>query len=62
MVSVKVRVYLLHLLCFYHAYCTLVMRNCYVTGGILISFPISRFTVVSIATACLIISIAVCSY
>jgi len=27
-----------HLLCFYQAYCTLVMRNCYVTSGALTSF------------------------
>jgi len=42
MVSVKVgvrfRVYLLHLLRFYQAYCTLVVRDCYVTGGVLITF------------------------
>jgi len=33
--EVKARfwVYLLHLLCFYQGYCTLVMRYCYVTRG-----------------------------
>jgi len=44
-------VHLLHLLRFYQAYCTLVVRNCYVTGGVLISFLISRSTCVSTATA-----------
>jgi len=41
------------LLRFYQAYCTHVMRNCwcYVTGGVLINFLISRSTGVSIATA-----------
>jgi len=46
-----VKVYLLHLLRFYQAYCTLVVRNCYVTDGVLISFVISKSTGVSIATA-----------
>jgi len=32
-------------------YCTVVERYCYVTGSILISFPISRSTGVSVATA-----------
>jgi len=41
----------LHLLPFYQAYCTRVMRYCYVTGGIFISFLISRSTGISIATA-----------
>jgi len=43
-VKVRFRVYHLHLLRFYQAYCTLVVRNsnCYVTGGVLISFLISR--------------------
>jgi len=27
-------VYLLHLVRFYQAYCTLVVRYCYVTGGV----------------------------
>jgi len=31
----------------YQAYCTLVMRNCYVTSGVFISFQISRTTGVS---------------
>jgi len=35
MVKVKFRVYLLHLLRFYQAYCTLVVRYCYITGVIL---------------------------
>jgi len=30
---VRFRVYLSHLLCFYQAYCTLVMRYCHVTKG-----------------------------
>jgi len=38
------------MLCFYQAYSTLVVRNCYVTGGVLTSFLISRSTGVSIAT------------
>jgi len=50
-VRVRFRVYLLHLLRFHQTYCTLVVRNCYVTGGVLISFLISRSTGVSIATA-----------
>jgi len=33
MVKVKFRVYLLHLVRFYQAYCILVVRYCYVTGG-----------------------------
>jgi len=32
--AVKVRVYLLHLVRFYQAYCTLVVHYCYVTGGV----------------------------
>jgi len=48
-----VKVYLLHLLHFYlEAYCTLVMLNYYVTGGVLISFLISRFTGISTALPC----------
>jgi len=43
--------YLLRLLHFYQAYCTLVMCYCCVTGGVLISFQISRSIGVSIATA-----------
>jgi len=42
---VRFRVYLLHLLRFYQAHCTLVVRNCYVTGGVLICisyFKINR--------------------
>jgi len=39
------KVHLLCLLRFYQAYCTLVMRYCYVTGGVCISFQISRSTV-----------------
>ena len=50
-VKVKFAVYLLHLFRFYQAYCTLVVCNCYITGGALISFLISRSTGVSIATA-----------
>ena len=50
-VRVKFRVYLLRLLRFYQAYCTLVVRYCYVTGGVRISFQISRTTGVSISTA-----------
>jgi len=49
-VKVRIRVYLLPLLRFYQAYCTLVVHNYDVTGGILISFLISRSTGVSIAT------------
>jgi len=33
-VMVRFRVYLLRLLCFYQAYCTLVVCYYYVTGGI----------------------------
>jgi len=55
MVRVKIRVrfgvYLLRLVHFYQAYCTLVVRNCYITGGVLISLQISRSTGISIATA-----------
>jgi len=45
------RVFLLRLLRFYQAYCTLVVRYCYVTGGVWTSFQISRSTGVSTATA-----------
>jgi len=31
-VRVKVRVYLIHLVPFYQAYCSLIVRYCYVTG------------------------------
>jgi len=31
---VRVKVYLLRLVRFYQAYCTLIMRYCYVTGGV----------------------------
>jgi len=48
--KVKVRVYLLCVLPFYQAYCTLVVCYCYITGGVLISFRISRSTCVSIAS------------
>jgi len=52
-----VRVYLLRLLRFYQAYCTLLVHcrycNCYVTGGVWICFQISRSTSISIATACI---------
>jgi len=50
-VKVRFGVYLLRLVRFYHAYSTLIVDNCYVTGGVLISFQISRSTGVSIATA-----------
>jgi len=50
-VRVRFRVYLLRLLRFYQAYCNLVVHYCYVTGGVSISFLISRSTSVSIATA-----------
>jgi len=33
-VWVRFKVYFLHLLPFYQAYCTLVMRYCYVTCGV----------------------------
>jgi len=33
-VKVRSKVYLLRLVRFSQAYCTLAMRNCYVTGGI----------------------------
>jgi len=46
-VKVRFRVYLLRLVCFYQAYCTLVVCYCYMTGGVLIS----RCTGVSVATA-----------
>ena len=49
--TVKVRVYLLRLVFIYQAYCTLVVRYFHVTGGISITFPISRYTGVSAATA-----------
>jgi len=51
MVKVMLRIYLLHLLRFYQAYCTLLIRYCYFTSGVLISFQISRSTGISIATA-----------
>jgi len=44
----------LGLLPFYQAYCTLIVRYCYVTGGMFISFLISGSTSVSIATALVI--------
>jgi len=40
-VKFRFRVYILHLIHFYQAYCTHVVHHCYVTGGILISFQIS---------------------
>jgi len=50
-IKVRFRVHLLHLLCFYLAYGTLVVGYCYVTGGVWKSFQISGSTGVSIATA-----------
>jgi len=50
-IKVSFRVHLLRLLRFFQAYCTLVVRYCYVTGGIWISFEISISTGVTIATA-----------
>jgi len=44
-------VYFSRLLHFYQAYSTCIMHYCYVTGGTLISFQISRSTGVSVATA-----------
>jgi len=41
----------LALLRFYQSYCTFVVHYCYVTGGVLTSFQISRSTGESIATA-----------
>jgi len=50
MVKVKFfRVYLLRLIRFYKAYCTLIVHYSYVTGGVLISFQISRSTRISIS-------------
>jgi len=48
---VRFRVYLLRLVLLYQAYCTLVVHYRYVTGGVQISFQISRYTGVSVATA-----------
>ena len=53
-VKVRFRVHLLRLVGFYQAYCTLVVRNCYVTCGVFISFQISRSAGISIATAILL--------
>jgi len=50
-VRVRFRVYLLRLVRFNQAYCTLVVRYCYATGGLLKSYPISRSTGVSVAIA-----------
>jgi len=53
-IKVRFRVHLLRLLRFYQAYyCILVIRYCYVTGGVIITVQISRSTGVStsIATA-----------
>jgi len=51
---VRFRVYLLRLLRFYQAYCTLIWHYCYVTGagGVWICFQISRSTGVSIYSHC----------
>jgi len=51
MVRVRFRVYLLRSVHFYQAFCTLVVHYCYVTGGVWLSFQVSRSTGVSIATA-----------
>jgi len=49
MATVRVKVYLLHYIFrFYQAYHTLVMRHRYITGGVWISFQISRSTGVSL--------------
>jgi len=50
-VKVRFKVYLLRLVRINQAYCTLIVRYCYVTGGVVISFPISRKTGISVATA-----------
>jgi len=50
-VEVRFRVYILRLVRFYQAYCTLVVRYYYITGSALICFQISRSTGVSVATA-----------
>ena len=49
--GLRFRVYLSRLVPFYQAYCTVVVRYCYVTSGASISFQISRSTGVSVATA-----------
>jgi len=41
-VKVRFRVYLLRLVRFYQAYCTLVVHYCYVTSGVCISFQIFK--------------------
>jgi len=40
MVKVRFKVYLLRLVCFYHAYYILVMRYCHITGDGRIQFQI----------------------